>query len=60
MEGSKAADGAKRQATAAASKRVDARPSRLPNGTSEKVRDADKDSQKEWMYEDKVGHCMYA
>ena len=39
---------------------MDAKASKLPNGTSERSRDADKESRKEWMYDDKVGISVHA
>lgn len=54
------ASSTKRQATASDGKLGDAKHSALQNGTSERSRDADKESRKEWMYEEKVGKCMRA
>ena len=60
MEGSKAASSTKRQAKATDSKQGDGQHSALQNGTSERSKDADKESRKEWMYEEKVRFCMHA
>ncbi|KAL3136940.1 hypothetical protein ABBQ32_006546 [Trebouxia sp. C0010 RCD-2024] len=58
LDGSKAADSSKRQAKATNSKRVDPNVDRLLNGTSERSRDADKESRKEWMYDDKAADYL--
>lgn len=60
MESFKAASSTKRQAKAPDSKQGDGKQSALQNGTSERSKDADKDSRKEWMYEEKVRIFMHA
>ena len=54
------ASSTKRQARASDGEQGDAEHSALQNGTSERSKDADKESRKEWMYEEKVGKCIHA
>lgn len=59
MGASKAVNGNKRQAKFPDSKRADTKQSTVLNGKAgDKPRESDRDTRKEWVYEDKVSCCI--